>query len=187
MALFEQSANDSVDAAISMLRVLATHNSSQEQMGRVPLQIGIGINTGASMLGTIGESHRMEGTVISDAVNIAARIESLTKTYQVSLLISEHTLASLNQPEQYQIRFIDRVQAKGKADFVSVYEVYDADPESIQMQKRSVAPHFEQGWKHFQAQEFVQAAPCFETCLNEYPSDVSSQIYLNQCKTQSNG
>ena len=75
------------------------------------------------MLGTIGEQHRMDGTVISDAVNLASRIESLTKAYKVGILISQFTRERLANPDAYDIRLVDTVTVKGKTHPVSLYQV----------------------------------------------------------------
>jgi class 3 adenylate cyclase len=83
----------------------------------------VGINTGLLMLGTIGEKDRMDGTVISDAVNLAARVESLTKDYGTPLLISEFTLHELADPKAYDIRPVDVVVVKGKTRPVALYAV----------------------------------------------------------------
>jgi class 3 adenylate cyclase len=75
------------------------------------------------MLGTIGEKHRMDGTVISDAVNLAARIEGLTKDYAAPMLISEFTYRELSNPEASAIRPVDVVVVKGKTRPVAIYAV----------------------------------------------------------------
>jgi len=87
------------------------------------------------MLGTVGGQNRMDSTVISDAVNIASRVESLTKTYGVSLLITGQTYSRLNNPNDYAIRAIDRVSVRGKSQAVIIYEVFDADAPELKAKK----------------------------------------------------
>ncbi|UWU46884.1 PAS domain S-box-containing protein [Limnospira platensis C1] len=134
MALFSQSADDALRAGIRMLDLLAEYNKTRRRTDptkptyRPPIEIGIGINTGKLMLGTVGGKSRMDGTVIGDAVNLASRLEGLTKNYGVSLLISHYTFVRLNHINEYGIRLIDHVQVKGKLEMVSVFEVFDADP-----------------------------------------------------------
>jgi adenylate cyclase len=84
-----------------MLRQLEHYNDGRQRAGYRPIRIGIGINTGIVILGTIGGAARMDGTVIGDAVNLAARLERLTKEYRVSILISDHTLYSLDHPGEW--------------------------------------------------------------------------------------
>ncbi|HAJ64379.1 MAG TPA: diguanylate cyclase, partial [Cyanobacteria bacterium UBA8543] len=106
---------------------LADYNQHRITAGDVPISIGIGINTGSLMLGTVGGQSRMDTTVISDNVNLASRLEELTKFYGVSLLISHQTLARLQNPTEYSIRFIEQVTVKGKSKAVAVFEVFDGD------------------------------------------------------------
>src|ERR1700722_4014378 len=94
MALFED-ADDALRAGLAMHAALEGFNEERRASGLEPIAIGIGLNTGSLMLGTIGEKNRMDGTVISDAVNLASRIESLTKEYHVGLLISQYTYEQL--------------------------------------------------------------------------------------------
>jgi two-component system sensor histidine kinase ChiS len=123
MALFPYSVDDAISAAIAMLKRLVEYNQILQTAGLPALQIGIGIHTGPLMLGTIGGQNRMDGTVISDAVNIAARIEELTKTYRTPLLISEATYLKLSDTTRYSIRKLDRVKIKGKSKYVNIFEV----------------------------------------------------------------
>ena len=80
----------------------------------------------------------MEGTVISDAVNLASRMEGTTKMYGASLLISEHTFRRLSEPDRYLIRLIDRVAMKGKAEPVTVYEILNGEPKDVREKKLSL-------------------------------------------------
>jgi class 3 adenylate cyclase len=122
MALFTD-ADDALRAGIAMLDTLDRFNAARRAAGRDPIAIGVGINSGSLMLGTIGEKHRMDGTVISDAVNLAARVESLTKEYRRPLLISEFTWRALADPAAYDIHSVDVVVVKGKTRPVTIYEV----------------------------------------------------------------
>ena len=122
MALFAN-ADDAVRAGLAMLVALERFNAERRAAGLEPIAIGVGINTGLLMLGTIGEKHRTDGTVISDAVNLAARVESLTKEYGKPLLISEFTLHELADPKAYDIQPVDVVVVKGKTRPVAIYAV----------------------------------------------------------------
>lgn len=122
MALF-YNADNAVSAGIEMLESLKSFNNSQKASGLPAIKIGIGINTGELMLGTIGENNRIETTVISDAVNLASRIEGLNKTYDTSFLISEYTYKSLEHPENFSTGFIDRVRVRGRHEPVGIFEV----------------------------------------------------------------
>jgi class 3 adenylate cyclase len=75
------------------------------------------------MLGIIGEQNRLQCTVISDAVNVASRVESLTKTYKTSLIITESTYKQLTEPSLYVIRFLDNIRVKGRSERVKLFAV----------------------------------------------------------------
>jgi len=128
MALFEKGADEALGGAIDMLERLAYYNAWRQRAGYLPIQIGIGLNSGMVMIGTVGGINRMDSTVIGDAVNLAARVEEATKLYNTPLLISHNTLYDLNTPDAYHLRFLDRIRVKGKAQPLSIYEVFDNDP-----------------------------------------------------------
>lgn len=181
MALFSGSADDAVKSGIAMLHRLAEYNQARQQAKHPSIHIGIGINTGSLMLGTVGGQNRMDGTVIGDAVNLAARLEGLTKYYSVPLLISHQTFGRLQQPWEYSLRFIDRVQVKGKSNMVSVFEVFDADPPEIREGKLATKTSFETAlWLYHQGKS-REAFPLFQECLKINPSDKVAHIYLERC------
>ena len=119
MAIFT-TADDAVKAGTDMFLALERFNAERSTDD---IAIGVGIHTGEVMLGTIGERFRMEGTVIGDVVNLAARLETLTKDYTSALLISEQTKKELTNPERYKISFVDEVLAKGKSIPTKIYGV----------------------------------------------------------------
>ncbi|MGP1384089.1 MAG: response regulator [Thainema sp.] len=184
MALFSGTADDAILAGIDLLHRLDKYNQNRSRMGYEAVRIGIGINTGELMLGTVGGVNRMDGTVISDAVNLAARIEKLTKDYGVSLLISDDTLQRLEDPDKYSIRRIDRVQVRGRSEPVTVYEVFDADPVAVQDQKWATKTTFEQALYLFEMHQWDVAAALLSDCIEQYPADRVAKIYYERCEQQ---
>jgi two-component system sensor histidine kinase ChiS len=180
MALFATNADDAVRSSISMLKKLKIYNQERHKAGYKPIKIGIGLNTGALMLGTVGGKNRMDGTVISDAVNLASRMEGMTKGFDIGLLISENTYFQLKNPSTYAIRMIDRVKVKGKNIPVTVYEVFDTDP-NIEL-KLKTRDQFEQALNYYRHQEFSKAMNCFQQILQINNKDKASQIYIQRCQ-----
>jgi PAS domain S-box-containing protein len=182
MALFSDFADDAVKAGIAMLNILTNYNQDRQRVSYVPIQIGIGINSGSLMLGTVGGKSRMDSTVISDAVNLASRIEGLTKYYSVPLLISHQTLERLRNPADYAIRIVDKVQVKGKSQYVVVYEVFDADPPEIRSAKLENLPVYTEAMSLCERKQFREAGKLFEECLRTNPCDQVARIYLKRCR-----
>jgi len=179
MALFDGSADDAVKAGIAMLEELNEYNISRNRPDCPPLQIGIGINTGSLMLGTVGGQSRMDSTVISDAVNLASRVETLTKEYGVSMLITQNTFIELN--DFYDLRLIDRVTVKGKSQMVTVYEVFAADPPELRQKKLETKTLFEEALVLYNSDRCVEATRFFSGCLQINPTDNVAQIYMQRC------
>ncbi|MEG5104163.1 AAA family ATPase, partial [Microcoleus sp. AT13-A6] len=182
MALFSGAADHAVKAGITMLQSLVEYNQHRANSGYEPIQIGIGINTGTLMLGTVGGQNRMEGTVISDAVNLASRVESLTKNYGVSLLITQETYSRLENPSQYAIRTLDTVKVKGKSELVTVYEVFDADPPEIKEGKLARLELFAEASALYSEGKLAKAGRLFAECWRQNPGDAVAKIYWERCQ-----
>ncbi|MBL0387799.1 AAA family ATPase [Tumebacillus sp. ITR2] len=186
MALFDKGADDAVRAGVEMLHQLQAYNLDRGKKGLAPIEIGIGLNSGRMMLGTLGGNHRMDSTVISDAVNLASRMEDLTKVYGVPLLISEHTYVRLVDPNRYCIRILDRVKVKGKTEPVSVYEVFDADPPEIRAGKVATKVLFDNAYEKFQREEYEAAQTLFAKCLSQNLYDKTAAAYIQRCERLKN-
>ncbi|HEY9670963.1 MAG TPA: adenylate/guanylate cyclase domain-containing protein [Waterburya sp.] len=181
MALFPDTANDAVTAAIEMQKQVAIYNEYRRNSGYLPIAIGIGIHSGNIMLGIIGEEERMDSTVIADAVNLASRLEQLTKLYGAGIIVSGQTLSQLDDPQKYTCRFLDRVQVRGKQAPVAVFEIYDGDSQFIKELKTQTKTDFEQGvWLHYQ-KEFTAARQYFEQVLQVNDRDLAARLYLERC------
>ncbi|MDD5475118.1 MAG: bacteriohemerythrin [Syntrophales bacterium] len=182
MALFPDNADEALEAAVGMLRELVRFNERRKEAGHNPIEIGIGLNTGLMLLGTIGGGMRMSSTVVSDAVNLASRVQSITKEYSTCLLISEHTLYSLSNASAHQIRFTDRIRVKGKGQPQSIYEVFDADPLYMAEAKRRNLAIFEEALALYHFKDIPAAKKLLEKCLNECPEDGTAKTYLERCR-----
>ncbi len=185
MALFPETADDALQAAIAMLEQVAKFNGERQAEGQEAIAIGVGLHTGTLMLGTIGESQRMESTVISDAVNLASRLESLTKLYGVSILISEETWKNLQNPALYQCRFLGQVQVKGKKQPVGVMEIFDGDRSEIKQLKEETKIDFAEGLSLYEQKQFKSAKKIFQDILTRNPADRAAQFYISQCEKMS--
>ena len=186
MAIFHKennSANDAVDAAIEIINQLRIYNAAREVKNQDPINIGIGVNTGNMMLGIVGDGKRLNGTVISDTVNTASRIESVTKIYQSCILISEQTYGQIDK-EAYSIRFIDRVMLKGKHIETPVYEVYDNDSEKVREQKEETLRDYLVAWELYNKQESDKAIAAFKSIIEKSPEDNAAKAMLDKCQQQ---
>ncbi|MFN4150983.1 MAG: adenylate/guanylate cyclase domain-containing protein, partial [Candidatus Sericytochromatia bacterium] len=181
MALFPKNADEALECSISMINKLNSFNQNRIKQNFTPIKIGIGLNTGICILGTVGGINRMEGTVISDSVNLASRLESLTKKYGVNLIISEHTLRELKDINNYSIRFLDRVLVKGKIQPQSIYEVYDNDEENIIKLKDETKVIFEEALAYYHYKKIDKAKELLEKCIEINSNDNPAKLYLKRC------
>jgi hemerythrin len=184
MALCPASPDDALRCSQAMLAKLDEYNAGRARAGYRPIKVGIGINTGIVILGTVGGEGRMAGKVIGDAVNLAARLERMTKEYQVPVLISEYTLCSLENAKPWALRFTVRTHVRGKHDDQSVYEVFDADPPALRVAKKSTLTLFQKALAYFQQGDYAAASEHFSACLVEVPEDSAAHAYLQRCQAQ---
>jgi two-component system sensor histidine kinase ChiS len=182
MALFPDSADDAVRAAVAMQKQVQLYNVYRKQSGLEPIAIGIGLHSGELMLGTVGEEERMESTVISDAVNLASRIEGLTKLYAVGIAISEQAMDKLKKPDIYSHRFLGKVQVKGKKVAVGVFEIYAAEEPVAIALKTQTRPNFEKAIELYQEREIEQSCELFGEILEANPEDKATGVYVRRCE-----
>jgi signal transduction histidine kinase/class 3 adenylate cyclase/ActR/RegA family two-component response regulator len=180
MAVFPDGADDAVKGGIAKLQQVHKYNRDRQNSGYQPIQVGVGVHFGQMMVGIVGEAARMQGDAFSDNVNLASRLESLTKLYGVSLIISETVLKNLDNAEDYQIRFLDRVIVKGKQKPISIFEVLDAETELVRELKLQTQLDFQQGLEHYRYYEFRASKTCFYKVLSVNPDDKTTAMYLER-------
>jgi hemerythrin len=187
MALFDKG-DDALKGALAMLERLTFYNAGRERAGYAPVHIGIGLNTGRVMIGTVGGINRMDSTVIGDAVNLTARLQEANKTYHAPLIISQHTFYELEDSSRHLIRFLDRVKVKGKSQPLSIYEVFDLDPQPLRACKQETLDHFERGVFYYHVKDIEKAIPMFKECIDLSSDDFAAMLYLERCyEYQANG
>src|SRR5438874_3537540 len=171
-----QDAKNCARAALGMRRELAQLNQKWRSEGRMGLGMGIGINQGEVIVGNIGSQERMDPTVIGDAVNLASRLEGLTRVYGVDILVGA-SAAELVREEVY-LRSVARVQVKGKTKPVAVFTPIGARNEDVGLQLLKCLESYEEGLEKFRARDFTQAKILFSRFLEFYPDDLLAQTYL---------
>lgn len=181
MALFPVPAQQSVEAGIKMCGALRKFNAKLIAAGRVPLRMGLGMNTGAMVLGTMGGQDRMQCSVLGDAVNLASRIEQLTRHYEAQFLIGENTYHSLENPAAFSIRMVDYVAVKGKDKAIRIYEILDAEEASRRKAKELTRKSLEAGMDAYFKRHFQTALEVFTSASESDPKDTVPSIFAKRC------
>ena len=163
-------------AAFEMLAALEDFNAWQETQARPRFNIGIGINYGVVTVGNIGSEKKLDYTVIGDTVNVASRIEALTKLYREPIIISEAMHRYVMN--EFPCRQIDRVAVKGREKGIAIYAP-----------RRTVGPQEERAWalhhaalQHYYNQEFDRAAPMFRQVMEQLPEDGSARLFADRAE-----
>jgi len=168
-----------VRAGINMIKRLWEWNEQREKEGKMPVDMGLGLNTDKVVSGNIGSSKRMDYTMIGDGVNLAARLESACKSYSARILISDYTFKKLKGT--YQIRYIDDVVVKGKTEPVGVREVLDYHTPKTFPNLMDTINHFNEGRVSFKIGNWDKGIKSFKECLKANPGDKLSNTYIERC------
>tara|TARA_B100000676_G_scaffold92349_1_gene92071 strand:+ start:1989 stop:4403 length:2415 start_codon:yes stop_codon:yes gene_type:complete len=185
MALFgvpfenDGDADNAVWAAVDMLSALQPFNRRQHELNKPQIQVGVGINTGELAAGNIGSTKRVEYTVIGDTVNLAARLEGVTKFYGAPIVISEHTLGVLNK--RPTVRSLDLLQVKGKTQPVEIFEVLEPRAKDG-VDIITFGEQFDEALRLFRMRAFEQALEAFETFRDAYPEELTTLHYIERCR-----
>jgi adenylate cyclase len=173
-----QDAKNCVRAALGMRRELRQLNQKWRDQGRMGLGMGIGINQGEVIVGNIGSHERMDPTVIGDSVNLASRLEGLTRVYGVDILVGA-SAAELARDEVH-LRSVARVQVKGKTKPVDVFTFIGARNEEIDPEFLKWLETYEEGMEKFRTRDFTEAKILFSRFLEFYPDDLLAKMYLDR-------
>ncbi len=167
--------------SLDMIRTLHIWNRKRTSEGKLPVNIGIGLNTAVVLSGNIGSEKRQNYTIIGDGVNLASRLESACKQYGAQILISEFTFAKLKGT--YRSREVDLVVVQGKTEPVGVYEILDFHNEESFPHIVDCLALFKDGLAAYRARKWDQAIGLFTKVLALHPGDKPSKIYIERAQT----
>ena len=182
MAIFPENPEDALRAAVGMQKAVHELNKERIEVGLPTIRAGIGMHTGSLIMGITGDEFRMDAATISDTVNTAARIESLTKYYKSPLLLSEHTLQYLNGQNSFHFRHLGSVRLKGKNNLLSIIECINGFEELQFERKLQTLSLFSTAMSSYHDQQFENALQLFQTILTNDPEDLTAHYFLNNTK-----
>ena len=169
-------------AGLQMLRNLKNLNTSRMLQGKQAINVGIGINTGRVLSGNIGSEKRLEYTVIGDGVNVASRIEGVTKQYGVRILISEFTFAEVQS--EFITREIDAIRVVGKSKPVRVYELLGQKKQESEVDPMTlkILPIYAEALQLYRDREWLRARKGFQRGV-ELSDDYPSKLFVKRCNS----
>jgi len=184
LCIFEgdDSAERAVACGANMLTTVASFNSEEGRPVDQAVQVSIGLHAGPVILGTIGASDRMDSTVLGLTVNLAKRLEEVTRALGVDMLISDEVASKLPKGHGHQLRKLGEASLKGCSAPVGIVEVYDQDPPEVQHLKNRIEPLIGEGIELFKAGRFETALSKFEMARDVYPHDLTLQLLITSIK-----
>ena len=182
MAIFPENPEDALRAAVGMQKAVHDLNKERKELGLPSIRAGIGMHTGSLIMGITGDEFRMDAATISDTVNTAARIESLTKYYKSPLLLSDHTLQYLNEQNGFHFRHLGSVRLKGKNNLLSIIECINGFEELQFERKLQTISLFSTAMSNYHEQQFENALQLFQTILTNDPDDLTAHYFLTNTK-----
>ncbi len=179
MAIYPEHAEDALLSAISMQSEVFSYNAYRKNEGQVPITIGVGIHTGNLILGIIGGEKRMDGTVISDSVNTASRLEGLTKIFGAGIIISDTSISTIKNKDQYALRYLGMIQVKGKEEYNKIYECMMSMNDVLLSKKIDLKKEFEIAVETFIEGDLKKSKSLFTKLQKLNPGDKAVLFYLS--------
>jgi len=175
----QKDAEQAALAAMEMQDALAKLNEGWSTRGLPQLEMGVGINSGDVIFGNIGSEEKMEPTVIGDVVNIASRLEGITKEFGVKIIFGEKAAALVGGVAHLQV--VDRIQLKGATRVIQAYTALGYRHLPLGDGVAKYLEIFKTGLVHYQAGRFKEAKNAFALCLTFREGDALAELYVNRC------
>ena len=160
--------------AIAQIKRLEELKASWKEKNFPAIENGCGINTGDAVIGNMGSEERFDYTAMGDAVNLASRLEGLTKQYGVKIIISKETKEIIGK--EFNCRLLDKVKVKGKKIPIEIYELL------WKTQEKNFVSQYEHALSLYLNKKFSQSEKEFKKCLEIKPGDKSCILFIERCK-----
>jgi adenylate cyclase len=169
------------DCTLDMLKKLTVLNLSWQQQGLPELRVGIGIHSGVARVGNMGSRQRFDYTVMGDAVNLASRLEGLTRLYGVDILVSGTIYAAMKERDFF-FRYIDTVRVLGKKEAVVLYQLLSVRSSiGLTGDKIQEEEAYNKALTLYHAGSFQDAFSSFQELCRKYPTDKLYSVYKERC------
>jgi hypothetical protein len=179
MAIFPDNAADALAAAIDIQKELHNFNLIRQEKNKPTIQIGVGMHTGPLIMGITGDYDRMDACTISDTVNTASRVESLTKHFKASILLSDASLKQIENRDNFHLRNLGFVQLKGKLSSINVHECFTCNSEDELQKKLETLSVFNNGVSFYVNKLFTNAQEAFSNVIDLDPEDRTARFFYN--------
>ena len=180
MAIFTGNPQEAVRASVEMQNTLKEYNIDRKEKDRKAIRLGIGMQTGRLIMGITGDKERMDAATISDTVNTASRIESLSKHYGTSVLLSGESIDKLSNRNEFDFRYLGLVQVKGKVQPLKIFECINGDDEVLYKHKMDTLITFKEGMELYFEKQFAMAAVTFQEVFKKHSGDLPAKHLLNR-------
>ena len=186
LAVFPGGADDALRAARETMRGLAEFNRARVSRGLEPVRIGIGLHRGRLRLGIVGELQRRQGDIFADAVNVASRVEGLTKAYGSSVIVSEALLMGLSNLDGSLPlrRALGSVMVKGRSGAIVLHEAYEFDAPDLVRHKQATREDFETAGRLIESNRSAEALVLLERIIAAHPGDLAARRLHEEATTR---
>lgn len=166
-----------VRTAVQMRKTLDRLNPKWKERGLLELKFGIGVNHGEAVVGNLGCEAKMEVSVIGDAVNLASRLEGVTKKYRIDFCIGEQV--AVHVKDAFYLRSLDLILVQGKTKPVEIFAVIDERTPDIK-EPEWLADH-EEAMRLYRKGNFAAAETLWHAVRAKAPKDPITEIFLERC------
>ncbi|QNU66035.1 HAMP domain-containing protein [Ruminiclostridium herbifermentans] len=178
IAVFPRSASDALKSAVEIEKEMLKLNISRNKQGKESIDIGIGIHKGSIMMGIVGESERMEASVVSYVVNQANELENLARKLGASILVSKNVITDMDDSLKYKNRFVGKFNI---GEVLEVYDVFEGEEDFVKRLKEDTKELFDEGVSLYLSGKFNNARRNFVEVIKQNHDDIAAKLYFFEC------